>query len=335
MRITETIKQGNRITGYIIDNGKNKKQESKEKVVELIKNKQIDNATVQMWQGKPIVRIKDNADKNVNNVGTSLPYQGMSIADSIAGAIKANNSVELSGVELLNILKNTEVGVPLKLKLSETLDWKQVLFVGEEFDNQRKINTFNFFDGSGINGRFSLSDRFILNNHNIKAKFNDNDATEVAFLINYLKKGPFDLNRDNENSQRETIKTERASKINEYKKTEKIVDNKYYSFINKDKLEPGSTVRACDRVCDCTAESYEEAANNMKTQLAKTLLARNGLKFYDTTKVRLNKLQKLPCIKNLVFVGNKEEMCSNVFYTKITVQNGIHKLSETIFIAKR
>lgn len=336
MRITEVIKQGNRISGYKVSDANGVKQFTKDEVLNLIRAKQIDNASVQMWQGKPIIRVKDGADRFIETRGTSLPYHGMTIADSVVSSIKSNTSDELFGDELVKLLKNTANGIPLKLKLSDTLDWKQVIYMGEEFDSDRKQNTFRFFDGSGVSGIFTLSERFILNNKAIKAKFNDNEPGETAFLINYLQKGPFNIREQHIEDTSEAVdKLSKVSKINEYKKAQTLIDTKYYSFINRDYTEKGTTVKDCDKVACCDAISFEDAANKMKEQLAEALLARNNMKIHPNTKIKLNKLQKLPCIKSLKFVGTIEEMSGNVYYTKLTVQNGIIKLSETIFIAKR
>ena len=60
MRIVEVIKDKNKIVGYNVTDDKTTKQLSKDKVVELVQNKQIENATLQLWQGNYIVRVKDN-----------------------------------------------------------------------------------------------------------------------------------------------------------------------------------------------------------------------------------------------------------------------------------
>ena len=41
----------------------------------------------------------------------------MTIADSIVSAIKANNSQELNCMDAVNMLNNTDVGIPLKVKI--------------------------------------------------------------------------------------------------------------------------------------------------------------------------------------------------------------------------
>lgn len=208
MKIIRVVKDKNRIAGYVVSDGRGITKVSKDKAVELIQLKMIDNATLQKWQGKYIIRIKDNdsktkdtedrivsADRNITKVGNSLPYKGSSIADSIAVTIKSNNKHELYCQDAINILNNTAEGVPLKVKMNDYLEWKQCIFIGSRYDNNRKDNIFRFFDGSGVTGTFDFSQKYISNNDKIKFKFNDNDPTETAFLLNYIKKGPFDLGK--------------------------------------------------------------------------------------------------------------------------------------------
>lgn len=332
MRILEVIKDKNKIVGYNVTDGKTTKQLSKAKVVELVQNKQIENATLQLWQGNYIVRVKDNvtksnnttnADKNKSITGTSIPYNGMTIADSIVSAIKANNSQELNCMDAINMLNNTDAGIPLKVKITDYNDWKQCIYMGSRYDDDRRDTIFRFFDGSAITGTFDFSKRFISNNEKIKFKFNDNDATETAFLINYMKKGPFNLKGDTQEKVEEAKPVERP-------KYKKLVDPLYYGFINK-------TVNGqieCKYVGSCKAESFDDAANKLEKQLAIHLAGYNGITIREMTKIKLNKLKKLPCSK-LIDCGNGEELAKQVYFTKLKIQQGLVKVEETIFIAQR
>lgn len=330
MKIIEIIKNGNRIQGYIVTNGKTQKELNKEQVIELIKNKQITNATVQIWQGKPIVRVKEDktyiqANKDASRVGNSLPYQGMSIADSIASSIKANNNIELAGEEAINMLKNTEPGIPLKVKIGIHGDWKQCIYIGNRYDDDRKDVLFSFFDGSSITGTFDFSQKFISNKDNgIKIKFNDNNPTETAFLLNYMKKGPFELN-----GYKVETPVEQQKPV-ERPKYKKEVDPLYYGFINK--TVNGQIV--CEYVNSCKANSFDDAAEKLEKQLAINLAGRNGITIREMTKVRLNKLKRLPCSK-LINCGNGDELAKEVYFTKLKIQQGLVKAEETIFIAQR
>ncbi|MBO5389040.1 MAG: hypothetical protein J6A59_13105, partial [Lachnospiraceae bacterium] len=64
MKIIRTIKVGNKITTYVVETDTGQIEMSKDEVIALINVKRIENATIQMWKGKPIIRIKDKAKKD-------------------------------------------------------------------------------------------------------------------------------------------------------------------------------------------------------------------------------------------------------------------------------
>jgi len=57
MKIVQKIKQGKQITGYKLDNGK---IFNKEAIKELCDKDKIENAKIQMYKGKIIVRLADD-----------------------------------------------------------------------------------------------------------------------------------------------------------------------------------------------------------------------------------------------------------------------------------
>ena len=68
MRIVEKIKEGNKIKGYRLDNGKIM---SKDAVVVAIKQNRIENAKVQKYKGLDIVRVKDLKEIQDKSMGSS------------------------------------------------------------------------------------------------------------------------------------------------------------------------------------------------------------------------------------------------------------------------
>lgn len=64
MRIVEAIKEGRAVKWYIVDTGE---RYHKEEIVELINEGKVENAKIQIYQGKPIVRIKDHIEKHTEH----------------------------------------------------------------------------------------------------------------------------------------------------------------------------------------------------------------------------------------------------------------------------
>lgn len=93
------------------------------------------------------------------------------------------NKKEFTGLEAIDILRRSRVGIPLKVKMTQNGKYKQVLYDGNIDDG------FYFYDEGGLNGIFGFTERFIVNNPDkVKFKFRDNDPTKVAQLIESLEK---------------------------------------------------------------------------------------------------------------------------------------------------
>lgn len=190
MKITDIIKEKNRIKGYEIEDNGEKRIVPKQSVVYLIKTGRIKNATLQtLKDGREIIRVnkKTLQSNKIESNGT--------IANDIAITVKlsAGEKVELSGIGAINVLLKLQAGTPLKVKIADFLDWKQCIMLKVEKDANKGI-IFTFFDGSGTTGLFQLSQKSILDtNSKIKFLFNDNDPVETNFLIKYMRKGPFNL----------------------------------------------------------------------------------------------------------------------------------------------
>lgn len=86
-------------------------------------------------------------------------------------------------------------GTPVKVRLSESLPWKQTIFMNIISSSTYPGGTANnpgdsvitLFDGSGVTGAFQLSFKFIMN-RGIKFKFNDNNPEEVTKLLQMLQR---------------------------------------------------------------------------------------------------------------------------------------------------
>lgn len=158
LRIVGVIKHKNKIVAYDIYDTTtgDTARFSKEQVVDAMNNKlKIENAKLQYYNDKPIIRVSYSENKE-----------------------------EIAGQEVIDILKDSRVGIPLKIKMTQNKEYKQVLY------NGNNNGTFYFYDGDGIGEVFGFTARFIVNNPDrIKFKFNDNDPAKVAELIKSLAEG--------------------------------------------------------------------------------------------------------------------------------------------------
>ena len=184
MKIKSVIKDGNRIKHYeIYDDSGNIHECSKEQVANLIKQGKIDNATVQVYKGTTIIRLKDRDNKTI----ATKPIR-------VHTKLTKNT---FSGTDAIDELSKLSIGVPLKvLTLSRVQNkWTEetVIYIGKEKPGlSPRTGRFSFFNGEGINGYYQLSFGYIIDNKDrIQFKFNDNDAVETASLIRYLKEGPW------------------------------------------------------------------------------------------------------------------------------------------------
>lgn len=83
-------------------------------------------------------------------------------------------------------LANSQYGIPLRVRLTEGLGFKQVLYIGHEFKGDK--DTFYFFDDSGIDGYFGLTSDYIsTNSKSVKFDFDNNEPVRVSILTKRLK----------------------------------------------------------------------------------------------------------------------------------------------------
>ena len=114
IRVLNIIKEGNRIKYYdcVYDDG-NRVQLSKDALIQFIRNKKCVNATIQNYNGKIIIRVKDSANE-VANTSTQVPCNNENTILSYIDKAKniGLHSIKLDGIEVdtttLQIRKNNK-----------------------------------------------------------------------------------------------------------------------------------------------------------------------------------------------------------------------------------
>lgn len=169
MYIFDTIKENNRIKGYIvIDEFGRQKAVSKEAVINAIKSGMCLNGRIQTYNGSTIVRYKPFRETQKNTEYSD------------------NNTGIMSGKSATNVLDTLEIGVPLKVKASINGELKQAIYAGKG-EVQGRL-AYRFFDGCGIDGVFALSKQFIHNNTDkIQFDFEHNEPIKVKELRRKMK----------------------------------------------------------------------------------------------------------------------------------------------------
>ena len=161
IKILNVNKQGNRIISYTCTDDNQTSELTKEQVIQLIKNKQISNATLQYYNNKPIIRIKDNT--------------------------KINKEVPtiVCGEYAVGVLNKLLPGTPLMIEI-QGQPYEQVIYSG--IGNVQSQQAYRFFNGEGFSGGYAFSPQYITRSgEKIKFKFNDNDPNKVAQLISQIK----------------------------------------------------------------------------------------------------------------------------------------------------
>ena len=81
-------------------------------------------------------------------------------------------------------LLTTNVGTPIRVRVSSGLDYKQTLFLGSQIKDDKEV--FMFYDDSGVDGYFGLSAQFLYNS-GVVLDFDNNDPQRVSTLTKRLK----------------------------------------------------------------------------------------------------------------------------------------------------
>lgn len=81
-------------------------------------------------------------------------------------------------------LLTTNVGTPIRVRVSSGLDYKQTLFLGSQIKDDKEV--FMFYDDSGADGYFGLSVQFLYNS-GVVLDFDNNDPQRVSTLTKRLK----------------------------------------------------------------------------------------------------------------------------------------------------
>lgn len=223
-------------------------------------------------------------------------------------------------------------GTPLKTKIGKYGSWKQCIYLGADNIEDKNNLKFLFFDGYGVTGTYGFSASYLNNNLNkVEFKFDDNNPEEVSFLLNYIKKGPFNAEdvkfRYNKKSQNNGTKQEKYNP-----NTFKEVKNKlpgYYYYAYVDLKNPDRT----ELVCSYRADNLEQAIELAKDRLQNRLAISNNIKIREFTKVNFNKFRELPSGKLLDDGFGNTKFYNHVYYSKIKITHNLIKIESTVYIS--
>lgn len=149
LEITKGYKEGRAVMYYdLFDAMEQKTTEKvhKDDVVKLCEENKVNNAKIQWWEGKPIVRVKGNIE--LVKLGQSGNVEG-AIQKSVRNTQKQENEKreEHTGVEVSVADKAVVVG---KLRSSRPKLKEQQAYIGYSMDNiyeRRKLNSTVTYDG--------------------------------------------------------------------------------------------------------------------------------------------------------------------------------------------
>lgn len=166
-------------SGCLIDNV------DKAEIILNIKRKKIDNATIQVYEGNTIIRVKDDVPTKIDYTGQKKSRTSTKIIEHI---VDDKDTTELFGMDAVNNVIKLSKGTPIQIKVGEYSDWKQALFMGIDKDSSLESSKLTFFDGCGISGIFQFSMKYIADNPNkVRFKLNDNNPVEVSKLLSSIK----------------------------------------------------------------------------------------------------------------------------------------------------
>ena len=143
-KIVKGYKQGRGVAFYDIEEaplGKVSTKVPKDEVVNLINSGKIANATIQWWQGKPIVRVKENIEL-VKIV--ALDSSGVTKEEPTAKRGQATRPVSINNEEIhaKAVVNSQVVGKLSKKKTNETI---YETITKREIDEHRKVvSTINY-----------------------------------------------------------------------------------------------------------------------------------------------------------------------------------------------
>lgn len=135
------------------------------------------------------VGITDTTD----NVEEFLSSNEVLLAEKQVGKIEGILRIKgrIYFIPLTNMtlaLKQKKVGIPVRVKLTAGLDYKQTVYMGSKFDENRKDVVFYFYDDSGVDGYFGVSCNYaLMHKDELFFDFENNDAVRVATLLRRIK----------------------------------------------------------------------------------------------------------------------------------------------------
>lgn len=164
-QIIGKITNNRKIVAYdIIDRAGKVQRYSKDATFELVKSKKVINATAQVYQGKPIIRVNDNTE----------------LSNSTSCCNKQPKDY-LAGKDAIEALHKLPEGTPLKIKYTGMRNYMQTIYAGEN------ARVFYFFDKSVLTGLIAVSSNYFMDFNGPVIKLNDNDPVAVADLTAWIK----------------------------------------------------------------------------------------------------------------------------------------------------
>lgn len=148
------------------------------------REKTVDKYDIKTKERTPLYKVVPQYSSTKKN-GTYAPKLPKIVPIESATSIQASTGSELSGKSMVDALNTMDVGTPLLINPG-TGKYIQALYVGQS-EIQSQV-AYRFFDGSGVDGTFGQTKRFIMNNQDrVSMILDDNDPAEVAKLTSKFK----------------------------------------------------------------------------------------------------------------------------------------------------
>lgn len=145
-------------------------------------------------QGARVMHIQGNSVK-YDSLKVNTKYLKGTASDEIASLLTSEKcSVKPRAVSSNEQrLLDSSTCIPVRIKLSKTLGLKQCIYMKvDKFEPTPEgfmNNRYYFYDGSGVDGAFCLSSKYLTEHRNeIILDFSNSDPTETARLLAEIRK---------------------------------------------------------------------------------------------------------------------------------------------------
>lgn len=83
-------------------------------------------------------------------------------------------------------LMSIKIGTPVMVKVAKGIGFKQTLYIGHKFENERDI--FYFYDDSGVDGYFGLASDYVAENKgSVQFDFENKERVRASILTRRFK----------------------------------------------------------------------------------------------------------------------------------------------------